>query len=152
MDALRLQTYNRLLSSVHQKIRWASTQRNAGQMTLYDVPEWVPGAPRYDIKDCILYLVWNLRHSGFRVIYMSPNRLLINWREQSIQYYTEESPIRQAMMAVAAGGAGSSESSSSAPAEKKKAANYRPATEGVAGLLAQGAAKRGGAGTTLTFI
>ena len=151
LDAIRLETYNRLLGGVHQKIRWASTQRNAGQMTYYDVPEWVPGCPRYDVKDCILYLVWNLRHSGFRVIYMSPNRLLINWREQSIQYYTEESPIRQAMMSVASS-AVEGQATASKSGEKKKAANYKPVAEGVAGLLSQGARRKGNDGVTLTLI
>lgn len=158
LDALRLQTYNRILSAVHQKIRWASTQRGSNgstqnQMTFYDVPEWMPGCPRYDVKDCILYLVWNLRHSGFRVIYMSPNRLLINWQEQSVQYYTEESPIRQAMLSVATTPVDRSVSQSQPQQpNKKKAVNYKPAPEGVAGLLTQGASRKSGNGATITFI
>jgi hypothetical protein len=154
LDSLRLETYNRLLGGVHQKIKWASAQRNTSQMTYYDVPEWVPGCPRYDVKDCILYLVWNLRHSGFRVIYMSPNRLMINWREHSIQYYTEESPIRQAMMSVAAGlpQAAAASAAAAKAGEKKKAANYKPTAEGVAGLLTQGARRKTGDGVTITLI
>ena len=137
-DALRLRIYNRILSAVHQKIKATSTLPNSTQMTSFDVPEWQPGCPRFDVKDCILYIVWSLRHAGFNVIYMSPNRLLINWKEQTIQYYQEDSPIRQAMMAAA--------TPQSQPAkvdkekDKKKPANYKPATEGVA------------RGATLTFI
>lgn len=149
IDRLRLQVYNRLLGTVHQKIKFTSTLPGNQQMTYYDVPEWQPGCPRFDVKDCILYLVWNLRHSGFQVMYVSPNRLLISWKEQSIQYYQEESPIRQAMMAATKMNA-----LPPAPAptkgEKKKTASYRPATEGVAGMLAGGA--RGGGASTITFI
>lgn len=123
-------------------------------MTHYDFPEWQPGCPRFDVKDCILYCAWNLRHAGFKVIYMSPNRLLISWKEQSIQYYQEDSPIRQAMMA-AASQAPSKTTVVGAPAtgkqEKKKAATYKPASEGVAGLLASGKPSRGSGGT-ITFI
>lgn len=131
-------------------------------MTTFDVPEWQPGCPRFDVKDCILYIVWNLRTSGFSVMYVSPNRLLISWKEQSIRYYQEESPIRQAMLAVSAsaprGGASGSSSSGTTPRapEKKRAASYRPATaEGVAGMLAGGAAaptRRIASDKTVTFI
>jgi len=160
LDGLRLQTYNKILAAVHQRIKWASTQTGSNQMTFFDVPEWQPGCPRYDVKDCILYVVWNLRHAGFKVIYMPYNRLLINWQEQSIRYYQEESPIRQAMMAAATAPAPQQvqqQAPSGKGGEKKKAATYKPATEGVAGLLAQGgggAGNRPGRGgpTSITFI
>lgn len=127
-------------------------------MTSFDVPEWQPGCPRFDVKDCILYIVWHLRSSGFSVMYVSPNRLLISWKEQSVKYYQEESPIRQAMLAASAaavataarGGAGAAVPR--AP-EKKKAASYRPATvEGVAGMLAGAPTKRSTSDKTVTFI
>ena len=150
LDAMRLQVYNRLLSTVHQKIKAHSTLPNSSQMTSFDVPEWQPGCPRFDVKDCILYIVWNLRHSGFKVLYVSPNRLLISWKEQSIQYYQEESPIRQAMIATAASASNPKPPSQVvSKSEKKKPANYKPVAEGVAGMLASGG--RGGA-TTITFI
>lgn len=149
LDAIRLQVYNRILANVHQKIRFTSGLPNSPQMTNYDVPEWQPGCPRFDVKDCILYIVWNLRNSGFRVLYISPNRLLVSWKEQSIQYYQEGSPIRQAMMAA-----------TQAPAPvrhvaqpvQKKASEYKPSADGVAAMLSQQASvgKRGAG--TITFI
>lgn len=149
LDAVRLQVYNRILTTVHQKIKSHSTRANSTQMISYEIPEWQPGCPSFDVKDCILYIVWNLRHSGFKVLYVSPNRLLISWKEQSVQYYQEESPIRQAMMAAAA-----------APppppvkiTDKKKTSNYKPAAEGVAAMLANGSSSRkSGAAATITFI
>lgn len=160
LDAIRLDVYNRILSTVHMKIKATSTLPGSPQMTSFDVPEWQPGCPRFDVKDCILYIVWHLRSSGFSVMYVSPNRLLISWKEQSIKYYQEESPIRQAMLAASAaavataarGGAGGSVGAPRAP-EKKKAASYRPATaDGVAGMLAGAAAKRSTSDKTVTFI
>jgi hypothetical protein len=150
LDAIRLQVYNRILGTVHQKIKAHSTRPNSTQMISHDIPEWQPGCPSFDVKDCILYIVWNLRHSGFKVLYVSPNRLLISWKEQSIQYYQEESPIRQAMMAAAS----APPPPVSKATDKKKAANYKPAADGVAAMLAGGAAgagKRSGA-ATITFI
>lgn len=154
LDAMRLQVYNRILTTVHQKIKAHSTLPNSTQMTSFDVPEWQPGCPRFDVKDCILYIVWNLRHSGFKVLYVSPNRLLISWKEQSIQYYQEESPIRQAMIAAAtAAPAPRPTTAQQSKPEKKKPNAYRPAPEGVAGMLANGSgSSKRGAATTITFI
>jgi hypothetical protein len=159
LDAIRLDVYNRILSTVHMKIKSTSTLPGSPQMTSFDVPEWQPGCPRFDVKDCILYMVWHLRSSGFSVMYVSPNRLLISWKEQSVKYYLEESPIRQAMLAasaaatVARGGAGVG---AVRVPEKKKAASYRPATaDGVAGMLAgsgSGPSRRTTADKTVTFI
>jgi hypothetical protein len=151
VDALRLNTYNRLLTAVHQKIKATSTLPGSPQMAYYDVPEWQPGCPRFDVKDCILYIVWNLRHAGFQVLYVSPNRLLVSWKQQSIQYYQEESPIRQAMIAASRPAAQSIANTPAiqAPA-RKKAAAYKPTSEGVAGLLAGASSKRGAG--TVTFI
>lgn len=148
LDSMRLQVYNRILANVHQKIRSTSTLPNSPQMTNYDVPEWQPGCPRFDVKDCILYIVWNLRNSGFRVLYISPNRLLVSWKEQSMQYYQEESPIRQAM--VAATQQNTIVKAPVAPVQKK-ASGYKPTAEGVAAMLSQPSSGRRGAGT-ITFI
>ncbi len=153
---MRLEVYNRMLAAVHQKIRHTANLPNTSQMTYYDFPEWQPGCPRYDVKDCILYIVFHLRTAGFKVMYVSPNRIIVSWKEQSIQYYQEESPIRQAMMAAAQTSQGSSMGMIPGPPkekekEKKKAGSYRPPPEGVAGMLAQGGAGKKPGGT-ITFI
>jgi hypothetical protein len=153
LDAVRLQAFNRLLAAAHQKIKYASTQPSYGQMVYFDIPEWQPGCPRYDVKECVLYIAWNLRHAGFKVMYAGSNRLLISWKEQSIQYFQEESPIRQAMVAAANQGVKTAPPPPpSGKAEKKKASTYKPASEGVAGMLAQGGASRKTTSSTITFI
>ena len=158
LDALRLAVYNRILAGVHQKIKATSTLPSSPQMTHFDVPEWQPGCPRFDVKDCILYVVWNLRSSGFRVVYVSPNRLIISWKEQSQQYYQEESPIRQAMLATAeAASVGNTGGGNTGPVsilkQPKKAASYKPPPTGVAGMLASAASSRkSSSGSTITFI
>jgi hypothetical protein len=150
-DTLKLETYNRILSAVHAKIRASSTLPTATQMVTYDVPEWQPGCPSFDVKDCILYVVFQLRSTGFRVLYVSPNRLLISWKEHSIQYYQNESPIRQAMVAAAASAAPAPAPPKSAL--KKKASAYRPppaSTDRIATLPDTSAVRRGT--STITFI
>lgn len=144
MDRLRLQVFNRILGNIHERIKFTASKPNSPQMVSYNVPEWQPGCPRFDVKDCILYIVWNLRQSGFKVLYVSPNRLLISWKEQAMQYFAQDSPIRQAMMTVT--------DPLKAPVKsilKKTTATYKPVNEGVAGLLTNGSGK---GSATITFI
>lgn len=143
LDRIRVQVFNRILAAIHDRIKFIAAKQNSPQMMYYNVPEWQPGCPRFDVKDCILYLVWNLRQSGFKVLYVPANRLLISWKEQAIQYYTQDSPIRQAMA--------QSQTVHKAPEKSilKKTTAYRPANEGVVGLLTNGSSKRDG---TITFI
>lgn len=135
LDKIRLDIYNKILGTVHQKIRTVARLPNSTQMTHFDVPEWQPGYPRFDPKDCVLYLVWNLRLAGFKVVYIPSNRLLISWRDHSEQYFMEESPIRQAMMASAASAATAAASAAASGGGggatkpgglKKKPSNYKP--------------------------
>jgi len=152
-DSVRLQVYNRLLAAVHKKIRFVSTQPGEGsQMTHFDVPEWYPGCPLYDVKDCILYLVWSLRSAGFEVKYLSPNRLLINWKEHASRYYQEESPIRQAMMAAANQGSRPVVAAAATTKGKKTAekttGSYTPSSETVLSQITSGARRPG----SITFI
>ena len=153
LDEQRRKVYDKILAIVHQRIRHTSSLQNTAHMTNYDVPEWQPGCPRYDVKDCILYLVWNLRASGFQVLYVSPNRLLISWVSHANQYYQEESPIRQAMVAAVEQGKTAAPAVTSKEPKKKTAQNYKPTNEGVAALLADGAAgSKKPKGNTITFI
>ncbi len=154
LDEARLVVYNRILAAIHKKIKHTSSLQNSNQMTYYDFQEWQPGCPRFDVKDCILYIVWNLRNSGFKVLYVSPNRIIINWKDQSVQYYQEDSPIRQAMLATA-------QQKNPPPLpppmpatgkEKKKAGSYRPPAEGILGLLQGGNGASKKSGSTITFI
>jgi len=145
LDRQRLQVFNRILATIQDRIKFAAAKINSPQMISYNVPEWQPGCPRFDVRECIIYVVWNLRQSGFKVLYVSPNRLLVSWKEQAIQYYTQDSPIRQAMLHA-------SDPLKKVPEKSilKKTSAYKPINEGVAGLLTNGLSKQDG--KTITFI
>lgn len=125
-DTVKLETYNRILNAIHVKIKTTSQLPSSPQLIYYDVIDWQPGCPSFDVKDCILYLVWQLRSSGFRVLYVSPNRLLISWKEHSIEYYQKESPIRQAILSTV--NAVAPPEPTPSQATKKKPSSYKPAT------------------------
>lgn len=99
-DVLKLKTYNNILESVHTKIRTISRMPNNDKSLLFVVPEFVIGVPRFNTRDCIVYLVWNLRNSKFEVQYFNPNLLYISWRKHDEQYRDERNPIVQTMRNV----------------------------------------------------
>jgi Family of unknown function (DUF5759) len=96
-DALKLKTYNNILEQIHNKIKTISRQPNNDKSLLFQVPEFVMGVPRFSTRDCILYMVWNLRQSHFEVQYYPPNLLWISWRKHDTLYKEERNPIVQTM-------------------------------------------------------
>jgi hypothetical protein len=50
------------------------------------------------MEDCVVYLVFQLRNSGFEVRFTWPNLLWISWRHTEGEYLTKQNPIVQAMI------------------------------------------------------
>ena len=91
-DATRIKIYNSVLSQIYNKIRAISKIPENERTLLYIVPEFIPGTPKIDVADCVLYLVWNLRNVGYQVTYTHPNCLFINWKAHDSIYRDRESP------------------------------------------------------------
>jgi len=91
-DATRIKIYNSVLTQIYNKIRAISKIPENERTLLYIVPEFIPGTPKIDVADCILYLVWNLRNVGYKVTYTHPNCLFINWKAHDSIYRDRESP------------------------------------------------------------
>jgi len=96
-DALRLKTYNNILEQVHNKIKIIAKQPKNDKTLMFVVPDFVLGVPRFNKRDCIVYLAWNLRNNKFDVQYYHPNLLYISWEKHEQQYKDERSPIVQTM-------------------------------------------------------
>lgn len=91
-DATRIRIYNSVLTQIYNKIRAISKIPENERTLLYIVPEFIPGTPKIDVADCILYLVWNLRNVGYNVTYTHPNCLFISWKAHDTLYRDRESP------------------------------------------------------------
>jgi len=91
-DATRIKIYNSVLTHIYNKIKAISKIPENERTLLYIVPEFIPGTPRIDVGDCVLYLVWNLRNVGYNVIYTHPNCLFISWKDHDMMYRDYESP------------------------------------------------------------
>ena len=78
-DMNTVKTYNRILEKVHQKIKIASRQKIENQCCWYVIPEIILGIPKYDLKECVSYIIHELQENGFRLRYTHPNLIFISW-------------------------------------------------------------------------
>ena len=76
-DRYRLQVYKRLLERCYIKIKSASD--NEQKYCLYKVDEFIFGEPIYKLPECILFIITNLKNSGFLIKYYKPNVIYITW-------------------------------------------------------------------------
>lgn len=130
-DKARLKAYNQMLETIYHRVRVTSQLPTGQTYLLYNIPPFILGLPRIDLEDCVVYLVYQLRASGFEIKYTYPNLLYISWGHHEKQYLVNDSPILQAMMATRAA------------AEEAARQATRPATGGPA---ERGAGERSGYG------
>ena len=99
-DATRIRIYNNVLQQIYNKIKAVSRVPGNEKSLWYVVPEFIPGTPRFEVGDCILYLVWNLRNVGYSVAYTHPNLMFISWRNHDEKYKEQQSPWAQVLGAA----------------------------------------------------
>lgn len=100
-DEARLRAYNQILEQIHNRIRVMSRLPGNSSYLMYTIPPFIFGLPKIDMEDCVTYLVYMLRTSGFEVRYSYPNLVYISWRHHEKDYIVEQSPILQAMVTTA---------------------------------------------------
>jgi hypothetical protein len=97
-DAGRLRAYNKILEQIYNRIRTISKLPNSQCFLLYTVPPFILGLPKIDLEDCVVYLIYQLRHAGYNIRYSPPNMIYISWLHHEKSYIVEQSPIMQAML------------------------------------------------------
>lgn len=97
-DQSRLRAYNQLLQQIHQRIYTTSQMSGNASYITYTVPPFIFGLPKLDLEDCVVYLVYMLRQSGFEVRFTYPNLLWISWKHHEQSYIQTQNPIVQAMI------------------------------------------------------
>ncbi len=78
-DAARLKAYNKILEQIYNRIRVISRLPNSQCYLLYTVPPFILGLPKLDIEDCVVYVMYQLRHAGYETRYTYPNLIYISW-------------------------------------------------------------------------
>jgi hypothetical protein len=96
-DNAKLRAYNEVLKQIHSRIFTTSQLPGNPNYLVYTVPPFILGLPALDLQDCIVYIVHQLRTSGFEVRFTYPNLLYISWKHYEQEYMRERNPITQAM-------------------------------------------------------
>ena len=89
-DLNTVNTYNRILSRIHNKIKLLSRQNISNQHCFYVIPEIIIGVPKYNTEECTAYIISKLRDNGFIVRYTHPNLLFISWKHWLPSYVRNE--------------------------------------------------------------
>jgi Family of unknown function (DUF5759) len=89
-DLNKLALFNKMLNSVHKRIKLTSRQKIDNQVCWYLVPETILGVPKYDQAACIAFLMDKLKNNGFNVRYIHPNLLFISWLHWVPSYVRNE--------------------------------------------------------------
>ena len=97
-DHARLRSYNTLLEQIYHRVYSSSQLPGTTSSILYSVPPFILGLPKMDMEDCIVYIVFQLRTTGFEVKFTWPNLLYISWKHHEAAYLQSQNPIVQAMM------------------------------------------------------
>ena len=73
----RLLIYEEILEKCYHRIQ--SSVIRDDPFSLYVVPDFIIGKPTYNFANCIQYIIFRLKNNGFKVKYIYPNALQIEW-------------------------------------------------------------------------
>jgi hypothetical protein len=89
-DLRELKLYQKILNRIYIKIKMTSKIKMNEQFIWFLVPEMVIGYSKYDVSNCILFLIDKLQDNGFKTKYYHPNLLFICWSHYIPSYVRDE--------------------------------------------------------------
>ena len=89
-DMFTLGSYNKILSRIHNKIRYTSRQYIDNNYCWYIIPEVLLGIPKYDHRECTAFVIDKLQENDFIIRYIHPNLLFISWNHWVPAYVRNE--------------------------------------------------------------
>lgn len=85
-----IKSYNKIIERIHTRIKTTSRLKVNNECCWFPVPEIELGTPKYDVTDCIKYIIAELIENGFKVKYTHPNLLFIAWNHWVPDYVRNE--------------------------------------------------------------
>lgn len=89
----RLNIYKKITSNCFKKIKLAV--ENDEFYCFYSIPEYIPGIPLFNMTDCVLFMLNELKSKGFISRYVHPFMLYINWNVNKPVLRIAETPTPQ---------------------------------------------------------
>jgi hypothetical protein len=76
----RLETYDKILKQCHCRIKYYSKFEKT--TCFFAIPEFIIGVPLFNVEELRTYMMNSLERNGFKLMYMHPNWLMIDWTEK----------------------------------------------------------------------
>ncbi len=76
----RLETYDKILKQCHTRIKYYSKYEKT--TCFFGIPEFIIGVPLFDIIELRTYMMNSLERNGFKLMYLHPNWLMIDWTDK----------------------------------------------------------------------
>ena len=73
----RIQIYKKIASKCFKKIK--ETSQNEQTYCFFDIPEYIPGLPLYNMTECVMFILNLLKEKGFHSRYCDGFKLFISW-------------------------------------------------------------------------
>jgi hypothetical protein len=76
-EKLRLKIYETISVRCFKKIK--ETSANEETFCFFEIPEYIPGLPLYNLTECVVFLLNILQDKGFKGRYIDKHILFISW-------------------------------------------------------------------------
>ena len=73
-----MDVYKKITSSCFKKIKLAV--ENEEIYCFYSIPEYIPGIPLFNMTDCVMFMLNELKDKGFNSRYVHPFMVYITWQ------------------------------------------------------------------------
>ena len=81
-----IEIFKKVLTRIQKKIRLTARMKKDNTFCFFVVPEFMFGCPKYNIQDCISFILEKLVNNGFHIKYTHPNLLFISWKHYIPKY------------------------------------------------------------------
>jgi hypothetical protein len=82
--------YEQIIKKIHNRIENYAMRNET--MCICQIPEFVFGVPLYNRMTCCRYVIDRLKKEGFKVYYVEPYQIVINWAKDVIEPYVVTNP------------------------------------------------------------
>jgi hypothetical protein len=86
----RMEIYQKILIRCLERIKASSIQEDT--FCFFEMPEFIPGMPLYNMTECLLYILNTLKEKGFSARYVDPYMIYISWNLPKPNYKMIEAP------------------------------------------------------------
>jgi len=85
--------YEQIIKKIHNRIESYAFRNET--MCICQIPEFVFGIPLYNRMTCCRYVIDRLKQEGFKVYYVEPYQIVVNWAKETQEPYTVTSRQQQ---------------------------------------------------------